>query len=105
MATANDLRQMTSEELGRTASELRDNLFTMRLKLRTGHLETTSELGRMRRELARIATLRREKELGLDREVKAKAVDESTGAAKSAAKKGAAKGRAKPVRAPRKGKK
>ncbi|MHB1845787.1 MAG: 50S ribosomal protein L29 [Deltaproteobacteria bacterium] len=70
MATANELRQMTSEELGRMAGELQQSLFDLGLKHRTGHLENTAQLGRTRRELARLMTLRREGELEIVRKVK-----------------------------------
>ena|SRR5450432_136055 len=101
MTTANDLRQMTSEELGRNAAELRENLFHLKLKLRTGQLEKTSEFGRVRRELARIATLQREMALGIARAVHASTTHAAAGetaAAKSgpkAKKKAAPKGKAK----------
>jgi large subunit ribosomal protein L29 len=97
MSTANDLRQMTSEELGRNAAELRENLFHLRLKLRTGQLEKTSEFGRVRRELARIATLQREMALGIVRAVHAgtHAAESESSAAKPSKKKAATKGKAK----------
>jgi large subunit ribosomal protein L29 len=100
MSTANDLRQMTTEELGRNATELRETLFHLRLKLRTGQLEQTSEFGRVRRELARIATLQREMALGIVRAVHAgtHAAEGQSAAAKSepkAKKKAAPKGKAK----------
>jgi large subunit ribosomal protein L29 len=97
MATANDLRQMTPEELGRNAGELRDNLFHLRLKLRTGQLEQTSEFGRIRRELARIATLLREKELGIERAIAAAPAAAAASASTPSKKKAASKGRAKPA--------
>jgi large subunit ribosomal protein L29 len=97
MSTANDLRQMTTEELGRNAAELRENLFHLRLKLRTGQLEKTSEFGRVRRELARIATLQREMALGIVRAVHAGThpAESESGAAKPSKKKAAPKGKAK----------
>jgi large subunit ribosomal protein L29 len=99
MSTANDLRQMTTEELGRNAAELRDNLFHLRLKLRTGQLEKTSEFGRVRRELARIATLQREKALGIERAVQASApvAGGESAASKPSKKKAASKAKAKPA--------
>jgi large subunit ribosomal protein L29 len=97
MTTANDLRQMTSEELGRNAAELRENLFHLKLKLRTGQLEKTSEFGRVRRELARIATLQREMALGIARAVQATThhAEGEAPAAKPSKKKAAPKGKAK----------
>jgi large subunit ribosomal protein L29 len=80
MATANELRQMNSEELGRMAGETRQNLFNMRIKHSTGHLENTAEMGKSRRELARLQTLIRETELGIKREVKAETAKHARGA-------------------------
>jgi large subunit ribosomal protein L29 len=88
---------MTPEELGRNAGELRDNLFHLRLKMRTGQLEKTSEFGRIRRELARIATLLREKALGIERAVVAAPAATGGPAPSPSKKKAAAKGRAKPA--------
>jgi len=83
MATANELRQMNSEELGRMAGETRQNIFNMQLKHRTGHLENTAELGKARRELARLQTLIRETQLGLARAIKAEGANK--GQARAAA--------------------
>lgn len=66
------------------AGELRQNLFDLGLKHRTGHLENSAQLGRTRRELARLLTLVRESELGIGRAVKA---EEPKGAKKAAAAK------------------
>jgi large subunit ribosomal protein L29 len=88
MATANELRQMNSEELGRMVGEVEQNLFNMRIKHRTGHLENTAEMGKSRRELARLQTLIRETQLGIKRRIKsdgkAEGKSESTKEARSA---------------------
>jgi large subunit ribosomal protein L29 len=84
MATANELRQMNSEELGRMAGEVAQNIFNMRIKHRTGHLENTAEIGKSRRELARLNTLLRETELGLEREVHKDKAAHAAGHAKEA---------------------
>ncbi len=113
MATANELRQMNQEELSRMAEETRQNLFNLKLKHRTGHLENTSEIGRSRKELARLLTLVRESALGLKRAVKTEAPKKAKETAKAAAtqeeapkKKAAAKApAAKKAKAPAKAKK
>jgi ribosomal protein L29 len=64
MATANELREMKPEELGRMLTEQRESLFNLRLKLRTGHLENTASLGAARREIARLTTVLHEAQLG-----------------------------------------
>jgi large subunit ribosomal protein L29 len=109
MATANELRQMTQEELSRMAEETRQTVFNLQLKHKTGHLENTSEMGRSRKELARLLTLLREGQLGLARKVHAEAAKPARAAAageaagsedeKGAKKKGAAKAAAKAPKA------
>ncbi len=99
MATANELRQMTRDELSRMAEEARQNLFNLNLKHRTGHLENTAEIGHSRKDLARLMTVIRESDLGIARQVhaeaakapKAEAAGTEEGAEKGAKKKGAAK--------------
>ena len=57
MATAEEMRGMSVEELRRRADELRESLFNLRVKHRTGALETTAVLGASRKELARVLTV------------------------------------------------
>jgi ribosomal protein L29 len=71
MTTANDLRQMTPEELARLAQEQREGHFNLSLKLRTGHLENTALLAKSRRDLARLLTVQGEVRLGIGRAYKA----------------------------------
>ncbi|MHB8418717.1 MAG: 50S ribosomal protein L29 [Myxococcales bacterium] len=85
MATANELRQMNKEELSRMAEETRQAIFNLHLKHRTGHLENTAEIGRSRRELARLMTLLREGDLGIARKVHTEAAKHVEGAAAASA--------------------
>jgi large subunit ribosomal protein L29 len=71
MATANDLRQMTPEEVARLAHEQREAHFNLGLKLRTGHLENSALLPKSRRDLARLLTVANEAKLGIARAYKA----------------------------------
>jgi large subunit ribosomal protein L29 len=91
MATANELRQMKPDELTRMISQQRDALFNLQLKLRTGHLENTASLGAAKRDIARLATVMREHQLGLKRSAKA--------APAHKAEKGAQKAQGKSTRA------
>jgi large subunit ribosomal protein L29 len=70
MATANDLRQMTPEEIARLAQEQREAQFNLGLKLRTGHLENSALLPKARRDLARLLTVQNEARLGIARAYK-----------------------------------
>ena len=62
MATAKEIRQLTVEDLGKRATELREALFNQRIKHRTGTLESSAEIGKNKRELARVLTVLGEKE-------------------------------------------
>jgi large subunit ribosomal protein L29 len=58
-----DLRQMSDEQLGLTLKETQKTLFKLRFQSATDRLETPSELRKIKREVARIKTLQREREL------------------------------------------
>ncbi len=70
-AKAAELRLMNPDELGRRATELRESLFNLRLAVRTGEEAETSKINAARRELARILTLDRERQLGIVRKAPA----------------------------------
>ena len=63
--TANDIRELTDDELAQRLAEVREAYFNLRFQHASGALEHTSELGARRREIARILTVARER--GLDR--------------------------------------
>ncbi len=60
---ATELRQKTVEELKALSKESRENLFQLRFKHYTGQLEKTAEMRAVRRDIARIETIIREREL------------------------------------------
>ncbi|MFO7155201.1 MAG: 50S ribosomal protein L29 [Pseudomonadota bacterium] len=62
---AQELRALSKEELQKRLAELRANLFDLRMKLRTGRLDSTADIGKTRKEIARTLTVLREKELGI----------------------------------------
>lgn len=57
MATADELRQLTVDDLKRRADELRQSLFQDLLKMRTGTLDNPGERTQHRRDLARVLTI------------------------------------------------
>jgi large subunit ribosomal protein L29 len=65
--SAKDLRALSKEELQKKLGELRASLFDLRMKLKTGRLDSTADLGKTRKELARTLTVLREMELGTGR--------------------------------------
>jgi large subunit ribosomal protein L29 len=58
---AGQLRDLTQAELEAKATELRGELFGARLKKATGQLEDTSRLRKLRRDVARVETVLRER--------------------------------------------
>lgn len=65
--SAQDLRALSKEELQTKLAELRATLFDLRMKLKTGRLDSTADVGKTRQEIARTATVLREMDLGLGR--------------------------------------
>jgi large subunit ribosomal protein L29 len=58
---ASDLRELSTEELVAKSSELRGELFNANVRLATGQLGNTAKLRALRRDVARVATVLREK--------------------------------------------
>lgn len=63
MSKAAELREMTLDELGTKLSEARSELFNLRFQVATAQLSNVARIGTLKREIARILTLLREKEL------------------------------------------
>ena len=64
LATA-DLRTSTEEELDLKLTEAKIELFNLRFQAATGQLESHGRLRAVRKEIARIYTVKRERELGI----------------------------------------
>jgi large subunit ribosomal protein L29 len=60
---AAEMRERSVDELRSLSEERRTELFELRFKHYTGQLVNTAELRRMRRDVARIQTVIREREL------------------------------------------
>ena len=63
---ARDLRDLTDEELTHKLHESRQELFHLRFQSATGGLENSSRLRLTRREIARILSVRNEREAHLE---------------------------------------
>jgi large subunit ribosomal protein L29 len=63
--TANDLRASSEEELSSKLAEAKEELFNLRFQGATGQLENHGRLRAVRKEIARIYTVMRERELGI----------------------------------------
>jgi large subunit ribosomal protein L29 len=58
---AKELRDLSVDELSRKATELDQELFNLRFQLHTGHLENSARIPQVRREIARVKTVLRQK--------------------------------------------
>jgi large subunit ribosomal protein L29 len=59
------LRNLTDAELTHQQRELNDQLFRMKFQLKMGQTESLNKIRGLRKDVARIKTIMREKELGL----------------------------------------
>ena len=64
-ANANELRALTDEELQTRLREGKEELFNLRFQVATGQLDNNRRLQTVRRDIARIYTVMRERELGI----------------------------------------
>jgi len=62
---ANDLRELSDEGLVEKLREAKAELFNLRVQSATGQLDNHGRLQVIRRDIARIYTIMRERELGL----------------------------------------
>jgi large subunit ribosomal protein L29 len=65
---ARELRDLSDEELENRLADTRQELFNLRFQGVTGALENTARLKLAKREIARILTIRNERESSLTRE-------------------------------------
>lgn len=61
------LRDLTDDELATRLAETRQELFNLRFQAATGALENTARLRLAKREIARILTIRQEREASVER--------------------------------------
>ena len=59
----NDLRNLSTEELNKKIAEYKEELFNLRFSQATGNLEKPSRIKELRKLVARIKTIIREREL------------------------------------------
>lgn len=64
MVKTKELREMSNEQLNAKISECREELFNLRFSQATGNLEKPSRLRELRKQVAQMKTILRERELG-----------------------------------------
>lgn len=65
ITTAAELRALTADDLADKLREAKEELFNLRFQNATGQLENNARLRTVRRDIARIYTVLRERELGI----------------------------------------
>lgn len=58
-----DIRDHSESELDQLEAQLKEELFTLRMQQATGQLQNTAALSEKRRDIARVKTIRTEKQL------------------------------------------
>ncbi|MFO7886739.1 MAG: 50S ribosomal protein L29 [Eubacteriales bacterium] len=63
---ARELREKTVNELDGVLVDLKSELFNLRFQLATGQLENTSRIKTVKKDIARVKTVLRERELNIE---------------------------------------
>ena len=63
MMKANEIRNMSVEELDKKLTELKKDLFMLRMQHATNHLDNPIKISNVRRDIARVKTVLRSKQL------------------------------------------
>ena len=61
--TANEIRKMTTEDIVKKIEEKKEELFNLRFKQSTGTLEKPARLHELRKDVARLKTILKEREV------------------------------------------
>ncbi len=64
---AKDVRELTAEELERKLDDLKEELFNLRFQLATGQLDNPMRVRDVRKDIARVKTIIRERDLNIKR--------------------------------------
>ncbi|GAB3942577.1 50S ribosomal protein L29 [Corynebacterium tapiri] len=62
---ASEFRELGTEDLTARLADAKEELFNLRFQLATGQLTNNRRIGTVKRDIARILTILRERELGL----------------------------------------
>ena len=67
MNTASELRELADDELNQRLAENKEELFNLRFQIVTGQLDDPRRIKAVKREIARILTVQREREMAAAR--------------------------------------
>ena len=59
----NEIRKLSTEEINKKITESKEELFNLRMKQATGSLENPSRIRELRKNVARLKTILREREI------------------------------------------
>ena len=76
---AAELRELTDEQLLERADSAKEELFNLRFQLATGQLDDSSSIKKIRHEIARIATVMRQRDIEATRSALTDAATEAPG--------------------------
>ena len=71
MMTATELRELPDDELRQKLAEGKEELFNLRFQIVTGQLDDPRRIKQVKREVARVLTVMREREIAAAREIEA----------------------------------
>ena len=60
---ASEIREMSVEELQTKLTQLKEELFNLRFQLAVNQLENSSRIGAVKKDIARVSTILRQREL------------------------------------------
>ena len=63
---ANEIRELATVEIEDKVKSLKEELFNLRFQLATGQLENTARIREVRKAIARMKTVIREREIGIN---------------------------------------
>lgn len=63
-----DIRNLSGDELNNKVSELKNELFNLRFQLATGQLDNPSTIKSVKKDIARVKTIQKERELNMEKE-------------------------------------
>lgn len=63
---ANEIRELTTTEIEENIKSLKEELFNLRFQLATGQLENTARIKEVRKSIARMKTIIRQRELSIN---------------------------------------
>lgn len=63
---AKEIRELTTTEIDQKVKDLKEELFNLRFQLATGQLENTARIKEVKKTIARLKTVKRERELNIN---------------------------------------